>query len=72
MAQLVVRRVLDATERLTAFPRSGRRVPEFSRDDLREVIMDPYRIIYRVTGDQVEIAAVRHGARPLRPSDIEG
>jgi toxin ParE1/3/4 len=71
LAQLFVRRVFDATDQLTAFPRSGRRVPEFSRDDLREIFLDRYRIIYRVTEDDVEIAAVRHGARLLRQTDLE-
>lgn len=71
LAQLFVRRVFDSTDRLSICPRSGRRVPEFNRDELREIFVDRYRIIYRVTERSVEVAAVRHGARLLRHSDLE-
>jgi plasmid stabilization system protein ParE len=38
-------------------------VPELQREDVRELIVPPYRVIYRRTADAVEIAALRHGAR---------
>ena len=53
-------------ERLTDFPRSGRVVPEFERSDIRELIVQSYRIVYRVRGEDVEILTVHHGARLLR------
>lgn len=40
--------LLDHAEQAGVFPRSGRIVPEFGRDDLRELIHDPIRIIYRI------------------------
>ena len=51
-----------AADALGDFPLMGRIVPEL-RDDRREVIEKPYRIIYRPTETQVEILAVVHGAR---------
>ena len=53
--------------RLERFPESGRVVPEFPSRGLREVLVDDYRIIYRVVTPRtrVEILAVRHGARLL-------
>jgi plasmid stabilization system protein ParE len=33
------------------FPRSGRVVPELSRDDVRELIVGDYRIVYRLDND---------------------
>jgi plasmid stabilization system protein ParE len=45
------------------FPRSGRVVPEFGRDDLRELIHDPIRIIYRVRSDAVEVVRFWHAKR---------
>ena len=71
LAQLFVRRVFDATTLLADFPRSGRRVPEFNRDDLREILIQSYRIIYRVTGGSVEVIAVRHAARRLPIAEID-
>lgn len=68
-ADVMVGRIIGATERLSEFPESGRRVPEFERSDLREVILRPYRIVYRLAGrEQVHIIAVHHGSRLLPPA----
>jgi toxin ParE1/3/4 len=45
----------------------GALVPEYSHDDIREVLEPPYRIIYRAGPDRAEILAVIHGARTLPP-----
>jgi toxin ParE1/3/4 len=57
-AALVVERIVAAVDILERFPLSGRRVPEHSREDLRELIRPPYRIVYRVVGDGVHIVTV--------------
>lgn len=59
-----------ATDRLALFPRSGRIVPEHKLDDVREIFVQSYRVIYRVSDDEVEILTVQHGARRL--GDIPG
>jgi plasmid stabilization system protein ParE len=65
-AERFARLVVDVTRRLAAFPRSGRIVPEFGRDDIREIMVQSYRVVYRLrSGDDVEIGSVQHGARPL-------
>jgi plasmid stabilization system protein ParE len=43
----------------------GGKVPEYDADDVREVLEHPYRIIYQVLADQVDILAVVHGAQRL-------
>ncbi|MGE3911284.1 MAG: type II toxin-antitoxin system RelE/ParE family toxin [Chloroflexota bacterium] len=45
-------RIVQATRRLSVFPHSGRVVPELERSDIREVIVDRYRIVYSVSGDE--------------------
>ncbi len=57
--------LLERVASLARFPDSGRIVPELQRDDLRELIVGSYRVIYRRKADVVEIAAIRHGARRL-------
>jgi plasmid stabilization system protein ParE len=57
--------LLEQVASLARFPDSGRIVPELQRDDLRELIVGSYRVIYRRKADVVEIAAIRHGARRL-------
>ena len=42
-------------------------VPEYERKEIREVIEGRYRIIYLVEVSQVQVLAVIHGARELRP-----
>jgi len=65
-AGIVVKKVMNQTKMLAQFPRSGRKVPEFDKDDIRELIVYSYRIIYRVQDDAIVIAAVIHGKRMLQ------
>ena len=62
-ADLVVRRLVAAVERLRIFPESGRIVPERNDPEIREIIERPYRIVYRVHPDKVEIVTVFHASR---------
>jgi toxin ParE1/3/4 len=64
-ASLFVQSIVAKVEKLSEFPLSGRVVPEYGREDLREFIFENYRIVYRVRGDLIEVAAVIHGARQL-------
>jgi len=68
-ARLFAQRVVAATEALVQFPEAGRMVPEFGRRDLRELLFQKYRIVYRVKPNEVQIVTVVHGARLL--PDIE-
>jgi plasmid stabilization system protein ParE len=52
-----------APDRLLRFPELGRVVPEFGQATLRELIVRPYRLVYRLRGEAVEIVTVFHGAR---------
>jgi len=68
-ADLTVRRLVAAVERLREFPDSGRTVPERHRPDLREVVSGKYRIVYRRTPDLIEIATVFRGSREFPEID---
>lgn len=67
-AQSLAESVVNAIERLRLFPLSGRVVPEKSQDDIREVILGNYRIIYRLHEEMVEILTIHHSARLLDSS----
>ena len=62
-AGLVVGRLVATPGRLLEFPESGRTVPEFGRPNLRELVVRPYRLVYRLQGDVVEVVTVFHAAR---------
>ena len=64
-ADLVVARIVSSVERLRSFPESGRVVPELNRQDIREVIVRPYRVVYRIREGKVEIATVFRASRLL-------
>ena len=44
-------------------PLAGRKVPEFSRDDIRELIEGVYRIVYQVFEDRLVVLTVFEGHR---------
>lgn len=71
-AQLEVDRILLAVDRLQTFPLSGRAVPEFERDDLREIILPKHRVVYQLIGENVEIATVHPNAIPLAAGPLTG
>jgi toxin ParE1/3/4 len=52
-AEALVERLLTATERLAAFPESGRIVPEFPALGYREIIVSSYRVLYRLADNTV-------------------
>ena len=65
-AQATVERLIDAVDQLLRWPRSGRVVPEVEDDDLRELVLAPYRIVYRLQGDIIGIATIVHSSREFR------
>ena len=59
-------RLINRGEKIKDFPYKGRVVPEFSSDHIREVFEKTYRIVYRITDDQIEILTVFEGHQLLR------
>ena len=62
-------KLITVAGKIAATPLAGRRVPEFSRDDLREILVRSYRIVYRVAATRCEILTVFEGHR-LFPRDV--
>ena len=62
-AHRVIDRILKRGDQLSAFPLSGRRLPHSRRPNIRELIEQPYRIVYRVRRNEVEVIDVFHSAR---------
>ncbi len=46
-------------------PRAGRMVPEFMRDDIRELIVGNYRIVYQIRTRDLLVLTVFEGHRLL-------
>jgi plasmid stabilization system protein ParE len=62
-ADLTIRRLVAAVERLQSYPDSGRVVPERHSPELREVISGHFRIVYRRRADSVQIVTVFRASR---------
>ena len=62
-ATAVVEQIVAAVDVLDRFPLAGRMVPEYSRDDLRELVRPPYRIVYRILQDGIHIVTVFRGSQ---------
>jgi plasmid stabilization system protein ParE len=61
----LVEQVVLSVERLVRFPNLGRVVPEAQDENIRELMHQNYRIIYRIAGERVEILTIVHGSRDL-------
>ncbi len=66
----VVDRVTARSQQLAELPRSGRQVPEYQRNDICELLEKPYRIIYKIKSDQIDVLTIMH-YRQLLPQDIK-
>ena len=65
-AERFVAKLIRSTEPLADFPELGRRVPEEPEQaNVRELVVQTYRIIYRVEAERILIATVLHGSRDL-------
>jgi toxin ParE1/3/4 len=68
-AQLTIERIIAATDQLLNFPRSGRVVPEVGDDNLRELLVGFYRVVYRLQDPSIGIATVVHMSRDFHPPE---
>jgi toxin ParE1/3/4 len=64
-ALAVVRKLYLAVDQLKAFPESGRIVPEKADPSLRELVRPPHRIVYRRSGDVIEVLLVFRSSFPF-------
>ncbi len=67
----LVREVFERLEMLKEHPMMGHEVPEFQQPFLRELIIPPFRVIYRHDADRVRIVRVWRSERLLRLSGKE-
>ena len=64
-AKLFMAKVIETIEKIPDFPKSGRIVPEYETEGIRERIYKGYRIVYRLKKESIEIVTVVQGAKLL-------
>ena len=65
-ADRFIEKLLERVDQLEMFPKSGRVVPEFNIETIRELIEGNYRIVYKTSTTQIAILRVHHAARQLK------
>ena len=65
-ADRFLEKLLERVDQLESFPKSGRVVPEFNIDTIRELIEGNYRIVYKISTTQIAIVRVHHASRQLK------
>ena len=66
-AQVTVEKIIKRCGQLETFPKSGSAVPEYGREDIREIFEYSYRVIHQITKSTVFILAVMHASNPIPP-----
>jgi plasmid stabilization system protein ParE len=59
-----IRGLFKAVAKLGRYPESGRIVPEVQRPDIREIVYNSYRAVYRLAGE-ISVLTVIHGRQML-------
>lgn len=65
-----INKLINRAEKIKDYPYKGRVVPEFSVVEMREVFEKSYRIVYKISKDQIEILTVYEGHQMLKPGDL--
>jgi len=68
-ARATIARLTLRGRQIEQFPESGRSVPEAGNRSLRELVVGPYRLLYRLTADGAEVVIVVHGCIDLGLDD---
>lgn len=64
-AEMWVAELYSSAERLVNLPVRGRIVPECKQENIRELLIDNYRLVYRIKKNTIEIVTVFEGHRKL-------
>jgi toxin ParE1/3/4 len=64
-----VQRLIEVVENAARYPMMGRKMPEAIDENVRELLFQKYRIVYRVEASRILVLMVVHGARELDQLD---
>jgi len=64
-ANLIIQKIRDQVKNLIDFPRIGRVVPELNNKDIRELIIQEYRVIYQIFKTNLVILAIFHSKQQI-------
>ena len=69
-ARKVVNEMVEKTDILDATPQLGKVVPEINDDNVRELHLYSYRVLYEIKAPNIEVLAVVHKRRDFKAEEI--
>ena len=69
-AKKVAQDIREKADTLKELPKSGRRVPELDDEQVREISLYSYRIIYEIRAPDIFVLAIVHKRRDVKSEDI--
>ena len=70
-AKKVTQDIREKTEVLERLPKIGKKVPELSDENIKELSLYSYRIIYEINNQDIFVLSVIHKRRNLEISEID-
>ncbi len=70
-AARVIQDIYEKTKTLVEFPQLGKNVAEVGEENVREINIYSYRIMYEILPDIIYIHAVIHMRRNFKPDDLD-
>lgn len=64
-AKKVVDEIIELSESLKSYAERGRIVPEIDEENVRELFIYSYRLLYEIVDNKITILAVIHGKRDI-------
>lgn len=62
--------IREKADTLKELPKSGRKVPELDEEQVREVSLYSYRIIYEIKDQDIFVLAIVHKRRDVKGEDM--
>ncbi|GAB5465380.1 MAG: hypothetical protein Kapaf2KO_08160 [Candidatus Kapaibacteriales bacterium] len=71
-AERTIKSITNKVQRLVNDPKSGSFVPEIERENIRQLIVVRYRVIYKIVDSEaIEILTIHHSSRDLTKRNID-
>lgn len=62
-ADNLLHKISSEVKNLSIFPKKGRVIPELNKENYRELLIENYRVMYKIDNDKIIISAVKHSSR---------
>ena len=69
-AKKVIQDIIDSTNIIETYPLIGRKVPETDDENIREIFVYSYRILYEIKSEKIYIIGIIHGRRDFISTHI--